>query len=228
MFDSPHLHIIAYISSSCYTMFMDNSTYLHDPCGASSLPFWKANSISIPDYLLILREGDPRLDSIGLGYKDTPYFKLIHHMQGIEAPTMPEGFRFICPTEKELSVHIAACYDAERVSEAELQSYRYHPTFSPDLWLAVLNESTGEIVASGVAEVDRDIREGVLEWIQVSPAYRRRGLGRIIVHELLFRMNDRADFVTVSGKSNDPSDPLALYESCGFGGEVVWHILRRA
>ena len=141
---------------------------------------------------------------------------------------MPEGFRFICPTEEELSSHIAACYDAERVSEAELQSYRYHPTFSPDLWLAVLNESTGEIVASGVAEVDRDIREGVLEWIQVSPAYRRRGLGRIIVHELLFRMNDRADFVTVSGKSNDPSDPLALYESCGFGGEVVWHILRRA
>ena len=228
MFDSPHLHIIAYISSSCYTMSMDKTTYLHDPCGASSLPFWKTNSISIPDDLLILREDDPRLYSVGQEYVDTPYFKLIHYMDRIEAPTLPEGFRFICPTEKELSVHIAACYDAERVSEAELRHYRCRPTFFPDLWLAVVNESTGEIVASGIAEVDRDIREGVLEWIQVSPAYRRRGLGRIIVHELLFRMNDRADFVTVSGKSNDPSDPRALYERCGFGGGVVWHILRRA
>ena len=207
---------------------MDKSTYLHDPCGASSLPFWKANALAVPDDLLILRADDPRLDSIGLGYEDTPYFKLIHHMTRIEAPTLPDGFRFIRPTEKELSAHIAACYDAERVSEAELRHYRCCPTFFLDLWLAVVDESTGEIVASGIAEVDRDIREGVLEWIQVSPAYRRRGWGSIIANKLLFRMKKRADFVTVSGKLHDTSDPRAVYASCGFGGEVVWHVLRKA
>lgn len=209
-------------------MIMDISTYLRDPCGASSLPFWKTNTVSVPDDHLILREDDPRLDSVGLGYDDTPYFKLIHHLQRVDAPTLPEGFRFIHPTEKELSAHIAACYDTERVSEAELRHYRCRSTFSQDLWLAVVDESTGEIVASGVAEVDRDVREGVLEWIQVSPAYRLRGWGRIIVNELLFRMKGRADFVTVSGKLHDPSDPRAVYSSCGFGGEVVWHVLRKA
>ena len=73
--------------------------------------------------------------------------------------------------------------------------------------------------------LDTDIREGVLEWIQVSSAYRRQGFGQLIVQELLFRLQNRADFVTVSGKQNDPLDPRGLYERCGFGAGTIWHIL---
>ena len=207
---------------------MDKAHYLHDPCGASSLPFWKTNNIFIPDDLLILREDDPRLQEDHAGYIDTPYFKLIHRMQGIEAPSLPEGYRFACPDERTLSEHIASCYEGERISEAQLAAYRLHPTYSPELWLAILDNSTGEIVASGIAELDRDVREGILEWIQVSPAHRRRGCGRIIVNELLFRLQGKAGFVTVSGKEDDPSSPRDLYEGCGFGGGVVWHVLRKS
>ena len=206
---------------------MDKSTYLHDPCGTSSLPFWKTKSVSIPDDLLILREDDPRLQEDHAGHIDTPYFKLIHPMQGIEAPNLPEGFRFICPDERMLSEHIASCYDTEKISEAELAAYRLHSTYSPDLWLAIMDDRTREIVVSGIGELDRDIGEGILEWIQVSPAHRRQGWGRIIVNELLFRMKGRVDFVTVSGQLHDPTDPRALYEGCGFEGGVVWHVLRK-
>ena len=108
MFDSPHLHMVVLISLLCYTLFMEKAHYLHDPCGASSLPFWKTNSIFIPDDLLILREDDPRLQEDHAGYIDTPYFKLIHRMQGIEAPSLPEGYRFACPDERTLSEHIAS------------------------------------------------------------------------------------------------------------------------
>ncbi len=62
---------------------MDKSTYLLDPCGASSLPFWNTNSIPIPEDLLILREDDPRLETVAQQCVDTPYFKLIHTMLGI-------------------------------------------------------------------------------------------------------------------------------------------------
>lgn len=206
---------------------MDKSTYLLDPCGASSLPFWKTNSIPIPEDLLILREDDPRLETVAQQCVDTPYFKLIHTMLGIGETTLPSGFRFVRPSAQALLEHIAACYDEERASEEELLNYRRHVTFSPDLWLAVVDDKTDKIVASGIAELDADIKEGVLEWIQVSPAYRLRGWGRIIVNELLFRMKGRADFVTVSGKLNDPSDPRALCLSCGFGDGVVWHVLRK-
>ncbi len=207
---------------------MEKSAYLLDPCGASSLPFWKTNSITIPDDLLILREGDPRLQEACPSYVDTPYFKLIHRLEKTCSPCLPDGFHFIRPNVRDMSRHIAFCYDKERASEDELFAYRQRPTYSPDLWLAILDETMGKIIASGIAEVDRDIREGVLEWIQVSPTHRRRGWGRIIVKELLYRMTGRADFVTVSGKLDDPSDPRAVYASCGFDGEVVWHVLRKA
>lgn len=206
---------------------MDKDTYLRDPCGASSLPFWKTNDIQIPDGMLILREDDPRLSEHRPSSVDTPYFKLIHHMKWIDQPSLPDGFRFVTPDLFSLCVHINTCYAQEGLSEKELERYRFHPRYAPDLWLALQEEDTGTILASGIAEVDREIGEGVLEWIQVSPAYRRRGFGKLIVQELLLRMIGKADFVTVSGKAEDPSNPRALYERCGFEGAVIWHIIRR-
>ena len=213
------------LCSVCNTM--DKETYLSDPCGASSLPLWKTNSIHIPNGLQILREDDPRFSLFSQDHIDTPYFKTIHHMRHIAPPGLPDGFRFICPDAKTLSDHIASCYLAERATEAEITAYRRHPTFCPDLWLAIYDEQIQQIIASGIAEVDDHIREGILEWIQVSPAFRCRGWGRCIVNELLYRMIGRADFVTVSGKVNDPLDPMALYESCGFENRVTWHVLRK-
>ena len=207
---------------------MDKETYLQNPCGASSLPFWKTNHIQIPDGLLIIREDNLSIPFVERAFSGTPYFKLIHHMEHIEQPALPEGFRFICPDAKALSDQIAACYVSEGVSAAELKNYHYRPVYSPDLWLAVVDEQTDRIIASGIAEIDRDIKEGILEWIQVSPEYRRRGWGRIIVNELLLRMRDSVDFVTVSGKVNDMSDPKALYERCGFEEAVIWHVIRRS
>lgn len=176
--------------------------------------------------MLILREDDARWND-PRGYADAPYFKMIHRLDRMEVPSMPEGFRFLCPDDMTLSRHISLCYEGEGISAAELSDYRRHPVYSPDLWLAIENEETGEIVASGIAELDTSIGEGILEWIQVSPAYRRRGWGRTIVSELLRRMEARAEFVTVSGRKEDPCCPRALYESCGFRGCVLWHVLRR-
>lgn len=206
---------------------MEKDFYLQDPCGVSSLPFWKTNSITIPDDMLILREDDPRLQVACQTNVDTLYFKLIHRLQETYSPCLHDDFHFIHPSDKDLSRHIASCYDAEKASEDELFAYRHRPTYSPDLWLAILNETTGEIIASGIAELDATIREGVLEWIQVSPTYRRRGWGRIIVNELLWRLTERADFVTVSGKVNEHTNPRALYERCGFGEAVIWHVLKK-
>lgn len=206
---------------------VNKEAYLQDPCGASSLPYWKTNCIPVPENLLILREDDPRLDELCKACADTPYFKLIHRMQRVDPITLPKGFRFVLPDEAALCEHIAACYKSERVSASELAACRLRPTFSPDLWLAIIDEATDEIVASGIGEVDGEIREGILEWIQVSPACRRQGFGRIIVCELLLRMQGRVDFVTVSGKETDPFHPRTLYEGCGFGGGVVWHVLQK-
>ena len=70
-------------------------------------------------------------------------------------------------------------------------------------------------------------KEGVLEWIQVSPNYRGKGLGKFIVRELRWRMRDKAEFVTVSGRVDNPSHPDILYKRCGFSNEEIWHVLRK-
>ena len=202
---------------------MEKETYLADPCGASSLPFWKTEEIRIPEGMSVIRED--RFDASRHTGADEPYFKLVHRLEEIPRAGLPAAFSpAVCGTE-EFARHIRACYTEEGVTAAELEAYRRRPVFDPDLWIAV-RDGEGRIAASGIAELDTRIGEGCLEWIQVSPEYRRRGLGRYIVCELLRQMKGRAAFATVSGRVNNGDNPLALYLSCGFGHPVIWHIVR--
>ena len=38
-------------------------------------------------------------------------------------------------------------------------------------------------------------------------------------------MQGIAEFATVSGKVNNPTNPESLYRKCGFTGNDIWHIL---
>ena len=96
-------------------------------------------------------------------------------------------------------------------TEAELQSCTARPVYDAALWRAVKSEQTGNVVAIGIAEPDREIGEGILEWIQVSRNYHGCGLGRCIVSELLWRMKGTADFAAVSGQCHNPNNPKVLY-----------------
>ena len=98
---------------------------------------------------------------------------------------------------------------------------------SPDLWIGLKENGSGILAASGIAEFDPGIKEGILDWIQVSPEFRRQRLGCFVVMELLLRLKKRADFVTVSGRMHNPTNPYALYLNCGFENPVVWHVIRR-
>ena len=84
------------------------------------------------------------------------------------------------------------------------------------------------MAASGIAEYDADRHEGIIEWVQVLPEYRNRGLGQKIVTALLGRLKKLgADFVTVSGNLDNPTKPLELSRRCGFEGDDVWYICRK-
>ena len=160
-------------------------------------------------------------------YIDEPYFRLQHDLQEISVPALPRGYSFCQAALRDFAAHISSCYDGIGITEAELQSYMTRPVFDAALWLAVQDDQTRNIVATGIAELDREIGEGVLEWIQVSKDHRGKGLGSCVVLELLRRMKDRAAFATVSGQCRNPANPEGLYRSCGFTGSDVWHILRK-
>lgn len=200
--------------------------YLSNPCKAASIPYWKAKSIAIPDSMKILHRDD--FDETEYRqYIDEPYFRLSHNLHGLSAPMLPQGYSHCKAALCDFAAHINSCYDGIGITEAELQSYTDRPVYDAALWLAVKEDQTGNVVATGIAELDREIGEGVLEWIQVSKGHCGNGLGSYIVSELLWRMKDTAQFATVSGQCHNPTNPEKLYRKCGFTGSDVWHILRR-
>ena len=200
--------------------------YIANPCKAASIPYWKAKTITIPDCMKILHQDD--FDEIEFRqYIDEPYFRLSHDLQGLSAPILPQGYSPCMATLYDYADHINNCYAGIGITEAELQSYTTRPVYDATLWLALKDDQTGSIVATGIAELDREIGEGVLDWIQVSKSHRGNGLGGYIVSELLWRMNRNAQFATVSGQCHNPTNPEKLYRKCGFIGNDVWHILRK-
>ena len=209
----------------CINMIELNE-YLHNPCGTSSIPYWKSQSITVPSDMKILHADDLH-PSEWLDYSDEPYFRLSHNLKKLSAPVLGEGYLLCDASLADFAAHINFCYDAIDVNESQLQKYILRPVYDAALWIAVRERQTGEIVATGIGELDREVGEGVLEWIQVSEGYRGRGLGSFVVMELLRRMQGRARFATVSGQCNNPSNPEGLYRKCGFTGNDVWHILRR-
>ncbi len=199
--------------------------YLENPCRTASLPYWKAVRISMPDNMKVLHNSEFNTELLKR-YIDEPYFRLRHHMLGVKPVLLPEGYSLCEASALDFVDHINSCYEDIGITMSEIQRYFTREQYSSELWLAVKEDCKGKIVATGIAEMDREIGEGVLEWIQVSKDYRRCGLGSYLVFELLWRMRKEASFVTVSGKCKDPNHPEDLYRKCGFCGNDVWHILR--
>ncbi len=205
---------------------MSKEQYLANPCKVTSIPYWKAKTITIPDGMLILHQEDFS-ETEYQQYSDEPYFRLKHDMKGLSAPVLPKDYSLCTAALHDFAAHINSCYDGIGVTAEELQSYTSHPVYAEALWVAIADTQSNEIVATGIAELDREIGEGVLEWIQVSKRYQRCGLGQYVVSELLWRMRNSAKFATVSGQCHNPTKPEVLYRKCGFSGNDVWHILRK-
>lgn len=199
--------------------------YLENPCGTASIPYWKTVCISIPDNMKIIHDRDFEAELLER-YVDVLYFRLLHHMREIKPVSLPAGYSLFGASIPDFVDHINSCYEDTSITISEMQSYLTREQYCSELWLAVRDDDKGKIVATGIAELDREIGEGVLEWVQVSKDYRRRGLGSYLVLELLWRMREAARFATVSGKCENTDNPEGLYRKCGFCGDDVWHVLR--
>jgi GNAT superfamily N-acetyltransferase len=163
--------------------------------------------------------------------QQTAYFRYWHDLKEVQAPELPPGFilKTAQPDSEaaEIAALISHCYPDILINDQQVLSWRSHPVYDPALWLWLVDEADSQPVALGIAEYDNTIKEGSLEWVQVLPEYRRRGLGKTLVLALLQHLSREAEFVTVSGQVNSPSDPAALYRQCGFSGEDVWWVFRQ-
>ena len=201
--------------------------YLTDPCGTLSIPYYKAKALVPPPEIRIVHQRDfcPR---DWAGWADTPYFRLFHDLKQPPYFPAPDGFRLATAEESDcaaIASLIRLCYGCG-MPEEEVRSWRRRPVFQPELWISVL-DGGGALAGAAVAGYDPETGEASLEWVQVRPDCRRRGLGAAMVSAMLERLSGTADFATVSGETGNPTAPEDLYRRCGFAGEDVWHILRK-
>lgn len=205
------------------------SDYLSDPCGTLSIPYWKAKRISVPQQMRIVHDRDfsPELLTV---YRDEPYFRLHHDLRRSGVHDLP-GFTVRKAEADDLEMIasvINRSYSDLRIDLAQLQNDMKTPVYAASLWILAHDTANGACVGCGIADFDRDAGELILEWIQVLPECRRRGVGRLIVSELLHRGKALgAAFATVSGKVHNPTRPELLYRACGFTGNDIWHVLTR-
>jgi len=159
------------------------------------------------------------------------YFRIIHRNQTIPAVKLPSGFRIVnVNVAKEtdaVAELIGKCYDNLYPSAENVRNWAKHPVFDRDSWIWVIDEKKNTPVGLGIAEVDPAIPEASLEYIQVLPEYRGRGLGKCVVLELLARLHGRVAFTTVSGEVENRTNPEMFYRRCGFCGDDVWWLFRR-
>lgn len=202
-------------------------SYLNNPCGTTSIPYWKYKGIVLPENMKIVHEREIS-DGIFQDYIDEPYFRLYHDLKNVEQMTAREIEIVLAKSSVDEFVRlINASYSELSVTAEQMERYQRTPVYCPNLWILLKEKRTGTILAGGIADYDKEVGELILEWIQVLPCYRRRGYGKLIVNYLLSEMQGVAKFATVSGKMNNPTNPEGLYRKCGFTGNDIWHILTK-
>ena len=202
-------------------------SYKANPCKMLSIPYWKAKSISVlPDMKIVHdSEYDGRIFE---RCHDTKYFRLIHTLSDIPELTAPGiSLETIPPHQTdELAEMINRCYTHSQicVSGEYVKGLTETPVYCPELWIgAVFN---GNLIGSVLCDYDAETGEGIIEWLQVLPKYRGRGIASALVCKGLKIMSGFADFATVSGECENVTNPEGVYRKCGFTGNDVWHILR--
>ena len=201
--------------------------YLQNPCGVCSTAFWKNEVFIKPEHIDILHEKELG-DSAG---ESTKYFRLYHDLREVAPGTLPPGLCYQKADYKtdadDICRIINSCYSGMSLQPAGVGTWAQYPVYDPELWLFIIDTDTGEKLALGIADYDKDIEEISLEWIQVLPEQRGRGLGTSLVNELLARGRTENAFATVSGETDNGTRPERLYRRCGFTGQDIWHVVSR-
>jgi GNAT superfamily N-acetyltransferase len=159
------------------------------------------------------------------------YFRMKHPIKDVEKSQIPEGFSIIDvdpETEADkVSSFIGECYENMHPSTETVESWTEKSVFDDESWIWIKDDEKDKKAALGIAEFDERISEISLEWIQVHPEFRAKGIGRVLVNVLLDRAEEKANFATVGGEYGSDSSPKSFYERCGFEGDDIWFVLRK-
>ncbi len=201
--------------------------YLKNPCGLLSIPYWKAQKITIPEYMKILHDNEFFVDILQ-EYTDTEYFRLKHNLTYINKTVLEPEFNITSIKETQFTqlvelINNSYAHLGIKVDLDQIIDWTNTEVYAPDLWTAIFTNDI--MVGAIIIDYDKVTKEAIIEWMQVLPEFRRSGLASLLINNSLKCLRGKADFVTVSGMINNKTNPETLYRKCGFTGDDLWHIL---
>ena len=88
-------------------------------------------------------------------------------------------------------------------------NYKTCGVFDPFLWFFVRDRRTDKLIGGAISTYQESVKETLLDWIHILPAYQGKGAGRFMIQEIIRRSLDRSDIIQVGGT-------VAFYKKCGF------------
>ena len=126
-------------------VMVNRNNYLKNPCRESSLPYWKAKQISVPEGMKILHQDDFNAAEC-TQFTDEQYFRLRHDLKGLLTPRLPQGYSLCEVAVGDFVRHINQCYDDICISEAELQGYTARSVYNASsCGIALADERYGSV-----------------------------------------------------------------------------------
>ena len=167
---------------------MDIKEYLSNPCGMLSIPYWKYKTLDIPSSVTIIHERDWKNQS----HNYQRFFRVKHNLDNLPIVDFDFELLNIDNQAEELAAMVNSCYKDEGITlnEQDILSWRNHKTFREYLCVYI-KDNNGLMIASGIAEFDQECKEGTIEWVQVLPEYRRKGIASAITSRLAVEIMNR-------------------------------------
>jgi mycothiol synthase len=158
------------------------------------------------------------------------YEMLCERLDDVPSPPLPAGLEWHPmvddePTRRAIFDCLADAFrdhrDEPEASDEDWHMFRVDPKYDPELW--VVASDGDELVGGAIGLIDAEliehhgVRRGYVDGVFTRRAWRRRGLARAAVAEVLVRFRERgmtSAFLEVDGLN--PNQAMTLYESLGF------------
>jgi GNAT superfamily N-acetyltransferase len=158
------------------------------------------------------------------------FFRAVLSKRAGRARELPRGLEIApCDPSADLQAAadlLAACEPdpTQRPEPDELRAQAETDYFYGPGWFFLKDGATGRAIGLSLSGYCPEFDEGFVDWIQVLPEYRHRGLGTVLLCESIHRLQHAA-FITVSGSLEPPHGASDLFERCGFKQIRTWRIL---
>ena len=208
-------------------MIITKEEYMNNPCRTLAIPYHKYITMPENRNVKVVHDLEYK-EEVDTLSNHQRFFRLIHSMDNIPNIKL-KGFSFDnVNIQKDIDTVVKIINDSYiniKVSKEKILDLTKTKVFLNDLWIFVKDDKSNEYVGLGIADFDSNCNEMILEWIQVIPSYRNRGLGKSLIVKLLKNTKNKALFATVSGDYDNITNPERLYRKCGFTGNDLWHVL---